>query len=126
MLDGISIDPQEHLEAKDTYSGRLTAEIMQLRLRELKPDQIRELDLSNCKLKDFEDTFDQYKMPNLRELNLNNNMMITLKAIGYMPALKILRMRNNRLETLFVKPASEEKSAKRGLFAVSGLEFLDV
>ena len=92
----------------------------------MKPDQLRELDLSNCKLRDFEDTFDQYKMPNLRELNLNNNMMLTLKAIGHMPALRILRLRNNRLETLFVKPTSEEKTARRGLFGVLGLEFLDV
>lgn len=32
VLDGISIDPQEHLEAKDTFSGRLTSEAMELRL----------------------------------------------------------------------------------------------
>lgn len=38
VLDGISIDPQEHSEAKDTFSGRLTSEIMLQRLKELKPD----------------------------------------------------------------------------------------
>lgn len=32
VLDGISIDPQEHLEAKETFSGRLTEEIMSSRL----------------------------------------------------------------------------------------------
>jgi len=33
VLDGMSIDPQEHLEAKETFSGRLTDEILTLRLQ---------------------------------------------------------------------------------------------
>lgn len=32
VLDGLSIDPTEHLEAKDTFSGRLTDEILHGRL----------------------------------------------------------------------------------------------
>ncbi len=28
VLDGMSIDPSEHLEAKETFSGRLTDEIL--------------------------------------------------------------------------------------------------
>jgi len=59
VLDGISIDPQEHLEAKETFSGRLTEEIMNSRLQGRKLNEMRDLDLSNCKLRDFEDMFDQ-------------------------------------------------------------------
>lgn len=67
-------------------------------------NELRDLDLSNCKLKDFEDMFDSQKLTNLRELNLNGNMMSSLKAVGYLPTLKILRLRGNRIETLYCKP----------------------
>lgn len=80
---------------------------------------VRDLDLSNCKLRDFEDMFDNQKLPNIRELNLSGNMMASLKAIGFLPTLKVLRIKNNRIETLFCKPPpSEEKTFKRGLFGV--------
>lgn len=88
---------------------------------------VRDLDLSNCKLKDFEDIFSNAQFPVLRELNLSNNNMQSLKSIGYLPSLKILRLRGNRIDTLFVKPQqTEDKQAKRGLFAVLNLEYLDV
>ena len=42
VLDGISIDPQEHLEAKETFSGRLTEEILNVRLQGRKMNELRE------------------------------------------------------------------------------------
>lgn len=100
---------------------------MALRLQGRKIADVRDLDLSNCKLKDFDEMFSYSQSPNLRELNLNNNNMQSLKSIGYIPSLKILRLRGNRIDTLFVKPAqSEDKNSKRGLFGVLNLEFLDV
>jgi len=54
-------------------------------------------------------------------------MMASLKAIGHLPSLKVLKLRGNRIETLFCKPPpGEEKTFKRGLFGVQHLEFLDV
>jgi hypothetical protein len=71
--------------------------------------------------------FDNQKLPNIRELNLSGNMMASLKAIGYLPSLKILRLRGNRIETLFCKPPiQDDKTFKRGLFGVLNIEFLDV
>ena len=35
--------------------------------------------------------------------------MQTLKSIGNLPTLKILKIKNNRIETLFCKPPSEDK-----------------
>lgn len=75
-----------------------------MRLQGRKMNELRDLDLSNCKLKDFEDMFDNQKLTNIRELNLNGNMMSSLKAVGYLPTLKILRLRGNRIETLYCKP----------------------
>ena len=58
VLDGLSIDNQEHQEAKETFSGRLTEEILTSRLAGRAMKDIRDLDLSSCKLRDFEDMFD--------------------------------------------------------------------
>ena len=126
VLDGLSIDPTEHLEAKETFSGRLTEEILVSKLSGRKLSEIRELDLSSCKLRDFEDMFDASICPNLRDLNLSHNHMVSLKGLGFLPNLKILRLRDNKIETLFCKPSPDEKNFRRGLFGLPGLELLDV
>lgn len=87
---------------------------------------LRELDLSGCKLRDFEDMFDNSTCPHLRDLNLSHNLMVSLKGIGYLPNLKVLRLRDNRIETLFCKPSPADKNFRRGLFGLPGLELLDV
>lgn len=126
VLDGVSIDPNEHLEAKETFAGRLSDDLLSNKLFGRKLTEIRELDLSHCKLRDFEDMFDSNRMPVLKELNLNGNLMSSLRFIGNLPTLKVLRLKQNRIMTLYVKPAPEEKHPKRGLFGVPALEFLDV
>lgn len=99
---------------------------MNSRLSGRKLTDMRELDLSSCKLRDFEDMFDNSKIPNIRELNLNNNMMSSLRCLGFLPTLKILRMRQNKIETLYCKPNPEDKVFKKGLFGMPGIELLDV
>ena len=88
---------------------------------------IRELDLSSCKLRDFEKMFDQSKCPNLKELNLNHNFLSSMKGFGFMPQLKILKLKSNRIESLFCKPKEGDTSGyPPGMFGLFGLEFLDV
>ena len=50
---------------------------------------MKELDISSWKLRDFNDMFNEGKFSNLREFNLSNNNLITLKRYGYLPKLKI-------------------------------------
>jgi len=57
---------------------------------------------------------------------LSHNQFQSLKALGFLPHLKVLRLRDNKIETLFVKPAPEDKNFRRGLFGLPGLELLDV
>ena len=46
---------------------------------------MKELDISSWKLRDFDDMFDEGKFPNLKKLNLSNNIFITLKRFSYLP-----------------------------------------
>lgn len=48
--------------------------------------------------------FDESLYPNLRDLNLSNNSLVTLRGFGYLPKLRILKVKSNRLDTLFCKP----------------------
>ena len=52
--------------------------------------------------------------------------MSSLRGFGNLPMLKILKLRDNRLETLFVKIAPDERGNRRGLYGMPNLEFLDV
>jgi hypothetical protein len=47
--------------------------------------------------------FDESLYPSLRELNLSHNSLVTLRGFGYLPKLRILKVKANRLETLFCK-----------------------
>mmetsp|Transcript_17811 Transcript_17811/g.27554 ORF Transcript_17811/g.27554 Transcript_17811/m.27554 type:complete len:133 (+) Transcript_17811:3569-3967(+) len=73
VLDGVSIENSECVEAKETFAGRLTNEILEQKLRGYTFASVKELDLSGCKLRDFEKMFDREVCPNLRDLNLTQN-----------------------------------------------------
>lgn len=53
-------------------------------------------------------------------------MMGSLRFLGFLPSLKVLRLRGNRIETLYCKPNPEDKVFKKGLFGMPSLELLDV
>lgn len=72
------------------FAGRLTDEILESRAKTKYFNELREIDLSNCKLRDFDDMFDENRFPALRELNVSQNFMQTLRGFGYLPKLKIL------------------------------------
>lgn len=117
VLDGISIEQAEHMDAKETFAGRLTEEILESRLGPgRKLSDIKELDLSSCRLRDFDNMFDESLYPNLRDLNLSHNSLVTLRGFGYLPKLRILKIKANRLETLFCKP--NDDGYPKGLFGL--------
>lgn len=110
------------MDAKETFAGRLTEEILESRLGGRKISDIKELDLSSCRLRDFDNMFDESLYPNLRELNLSHNSLVTLRGFGYLPKLRILKIKANRLETLFCKP--NEDGYPKGLFGLPVSIFL--
>lgn len=116
VLDGVSIEYTEQQVAKEMFAGRLTEEILEQRSGGRQFVDIRELDLTSCKLRDFDEMFDSKRFPNLRELNLSHNYLATLRGFGHSPRLKILQVSANRLETLFINPT--EDGAPRGLLGL--------
>ena len=105
------------MDAKETFAGRLTEEILESRLGPgRKLSDIKELDLSSCRLRDFDNMFDESLYPNLRDLNLSHNSLVTLRGFGYLPKLRILKIKANRLETLFCKP--NDDGYPKGLFGL--------
>lgn len=102
VLDGVSVEITEHQIAKELFTGRLTEEILLSRLNGLSPENVQALDLTNCKLKDFEDIFNENYFPSLVELNIGLNFFTSTKVLGYLPKLKVLIMNANKLETLYL------------------------
>ena len=49
--------------AKETFVGRLTDEILESRLNGYSMKDVKNLDLSNAKLKDFDDIFNSKNFP---------------------------------------------------------------
>jgi hypothetical protein len=65
VLDGVSIEHGEQQQSKEVFHGRMTDELLESKVGSNQFHLIRELDISNCKLRDFEDMFDESKFPNL-------------------------------------------------------------
>jgi Leucine-rich repeat (LRR) protein len=70
-------------------------------LRGASCEEIMELELKECNLKDFEDMFTIKKFPKLAELDLTGNHFSSVKMIGNLPTLKILILQANKIETLY-------------------------
>ena len=69
-------------------------------LRGANAEDILELELKECNLKDFEDMFTQRKFPKLAELDLTGNQFASVKMLGNLPNLKILILQANKIEML--------------------------
>jgi len=125
VLDGISIETAEQQQARDTFTGRLTEELLDSRLLGIPAAEIKILDLSNCKLRDFDDMFNNTIFPHLRDLNLSTNLFTSLRPIGFMPHLRILNLSNNKIESLLIQNVNILES-KIGLNGLHNIEVLDI
>jgi len=85
VLDGLSIENSECVEAKETFAGRLTNEILETRLGGYTMGTVKDLDLTGCKLRDFDKMFDRELFPNLRELNISHNFFSSMRGFGFLP-----------------------------------------
>ena len=77
VLDGISISQSEYEEAKEAFTGRLSEELLQVKLAGKDFAKIEVMDLTNSSLRDFNEIFNNKKFPNCSELNLEGNFFWT-------------------------------------------------
>lgn len=124
VLDGISIEMNEINDSKMLFSGRLTEDLLEGRMNGVSQREIMDLDLSSCKIKDFDNIFNESQFPKLQIINLAANNFISLKAFGLLPKLHTLNISANKLETLLCK--TEKQEDIRGLRGLPNLESLDV
>ncbi|PRP86016.1 leucine rich repeat containing 48-like [Planoprotostelium fungivorum] len=104
VLDGISVDTEELTNAREQYSGRLTADYLEDKLQHRNFSLIRELSLSGAKIRDIE-PLSSTEFYHLRELNLDNNQITKLKGLYGLQSLVVLKLNNNRIEKMDDPPS---------------------
>jgi len=113
VLDGVGIESNEQLSAKERFAGRLTADALLERLGHQFWQHVRELDLSRSKLREL-DALHAEGFCNLRELNLDGNLIAALDTLPRLSALTVLRLNNNLITTLPPTPADSGRAGGVG------------
>ena len=118
VLNGQTIDSNEVLQAKQEFDGILTDELLEKRSAGLKLIELRQLDLSNSKLRNAENMFTADLFPKLLELNLSYNLFSNLMVFGYLPMLAKLDLSYNKVESFVCGP--------KGFSSLPNLEILNL
>ena len=137
VLDGVGIESGEQSSAKERYAGRLTTDALVEKIGHNFWEHVRELDLSRSKIRELEG-LDGSEFCNLRELNLDSNLLVDANALPKLPALAVLRCNHNLIQTPTGAPASaaarassadgtdEDGALLRGLGSLVALEVLQL
>lgn len=102
IVDGCAITLKEIATARETFFGKLTIELLGEKLGHYNFQQIQELDLRDCRIKDiecFQANAAQFRA--LRKLNLDNNLLTCIDPLIYLTNIRFLSLNNNRLDKLF-------------------------
>ena len=107
ILNRITVDKNEYAAAREYFEGRITTEILENKIGTQNTLEIKELDLSNNKLKDFDCIFTNINYPKLKRLDLSKNLYSNFRIFGCLPNLIELHINFN----LFEKFASKKEKA---------------
>ena len=110
VLDGVGVNQGEAAAAKEKYCGKLTKEMVTDKAGHSFFEHIREINLSNCKLKDVE-ILGAIEFKNLREINLDGNNMTSFDSLAGLSSLSVLRLNHNRIEATFSSLVPKESRA---------------
>ena len=97
VLDGQMVESSEQAAARSKYLGRLTVDTLEEQVGHRFFDHLRDLDISNLRLRDVCHAFSGGAFANLCEVNLDNNLLQTVDGLRTLPNLRVLRLNNNRL-----------------------------
>ena len=98
VLDGTTVESSEQAAARSKYLGRLTVDMLEEQVGHRFFDHLRDLDISNLRLRDVCHAFSGGAFANLREVNLDNNLLQNVDGLRTLPNLHVLRLNNNRLD----------------------------
>lgn len=107
VLDGESITPAEQIRASNMYSGKLTRELLEDCTGTYDLTGLTSIDLSSQRIKELGNVLHSpAEMSEVRELNLDDNLLINANGVQYLPSLKVLRLNHNRIENQPLLPNS--------------------
>ncbi|OQR95919.1 hypothetical protein THRCLA_07461 [Thraustotheca clavata] len=98
VLDGISITSELQYEAKQKYSGKLTTDFLIEKIGHAF-NRIHEMELSSCRIREIGSLHGDVFV-NLKDLNLENNLISDISGIEKLPKLRVLNLSSNRIERL--------------------------
>ncbi|UPR04217.1 leucine-rich repeat domain-contataining protein [Chloropicon primus] len=99
VLDGQMVESSEQAAARSKYLGRLTVDTLEEQVGHRFFDHLRDLDISNLRLRDVCHAFSGGAFANLCEVNLDNNLLQNVDGLRTLPKLHVLRLNNNRLDS---------------------------
>ncbi|EQC34689.1 hypothetical protein SDRG_08006 [Saprolegnia diclina VS20] len=98
VLDGVSISSDLQFEAKQKYSGKLTTDFLIEKIGHAF-NRIHEMELSSCRIREIGSLHGDVFV-NLKDLNLENNLITDISGIEKLPKLRGLNLSSNRIERL--------------------------
>eukprot|EP00928_Gymnodinium_smaydae_P027750 TRINITY_DN21353_c3_g1_i1.p1 TRINITY_DN21353_c3_g1~~TRINITY_DN21353_c3_g1_i1.p1 ORF type:complete len:1571 (+),score=412.13 TRINITY_DN21353_c3_g1_i1:289-5001(+) len=99
VLDGKLVTPAEHQEADDKFSGKVTLELLEDKLGPTPACySFRSVDLSGMGLRDLGNLLNDDMFPSLRELCLDGNPFTSIKNLGPLAKLLVLRLNRTKLD----------------------------
>ena len=123
----INIDNNERNKAKEYFNGKLTNEVLEKKLgNKFNTKNLTDLDLSNLKLKDEINLFNNDNYPRLIKLNLSRNNFKTFSIFGNLPNLLELNLNFNLFLEIIPKNTKINKNNKDNIFGITNLESLEM
>ncbi|KAH9154748.1 hypothetical protein AeRB84_003209 [Aphanomyces euteiches] len=98
VLDGSSITAELQNEAKQAYSGKLTTDFLVEKIGHAF-NRIQEMELSSCRIREIGSLHGDVFV-NLRDLNLENNLISDISGLEKLPKLRVLNLSSNKIDRL--------------------------
>ena len=118
VLNCVAIEASEINQANIELSGILTEDLLEKRCFGLRTTELRQLDLSNSKLRSVNELFTPEILPRLLELNLSNNFFTSLGIFMYLPMLAKLDISTNKIDSFLC--------GNKGFSGLPNLEILNL
>lgn len=125
VLDGRPITQEEHREAEDKFSGRITMELLEDKLGPAPSCySFRSVDLSSQNIKEIGSLINDDIFPSLRELNLEGNPIADIRTMG--PLSKLLVLKVNRTKIDLEKGMLADGEGQGGIAFLPHLQVLEL